>query len=211
MQSTCGLSIAARTRSVGLLVERRVERGDDPVELGEHLVGDVERRRPRGCSPRSRAGSRNGVSCSLSSLDLLPLRLEPAVAEVVRVVGDAEELVAARLRGARHLLDRRSCRPPTRSSGSAARRAGRRSSTSVGQLAVPRRLELAGVLAQLRRDRARSRGTRRAPPRSRCVTTSPVSTAVTPYSEIESPRRCASSRSATLWSFEPVKCWSRLP
>ena len=41
--------------------------------------------------------------------------------------------------------------------------------------------------------------------------TSPVSTTVTPYSETEKPRRCASSRSATLWSFEPVKCCSRLP
>ena len=41
--------------------------------------------------------------------------------------------------------------------------------------------------------------------------TSPVSTVVTPYSEMESPRRTASSRIATLWSFEPVKCWSRFP
>ena len=34
---------------------------------------------------------------------------------------------------------------------------------------------------------------------------------VTPYSETEKPPRWASSRSATLWSFEPVKCCSRLP
>ena len=33
MQSTCGLSIAASMRSVGLAVEGGVERGDDPVEL----------------------------------------------------------------------------------------------------------------------------------------------------------------------------------
>ena len=32
-----------------------------------------------------------------------------------------------------------------------------------------------------------------------------------PYSETDSPRRTAASRSATLWSFEPVKCWSRFP
>ena len=32
-----------------------------------------------------------------------------------------------------------------------------------------------------------------------------------PYSEIESLRRTASSRRATLCCFEPVKCWSRLP
>ena len=43
------------------------------------------------------------------------------------------------------------------------------------------------------------------------VRTSPDSTSVIPYSEIENPRRWASSRIATLWLFEPVKCWSRLP
>ena len=31
------------------------------------------------------------------------------------------------------------------------------------------------------------------------------------YSETERPSFTARSRSATLWSFEPVKCWSRLP
>ena len=43
------------------------------------------------------------------------------------------------------------------------------------------------------------------------VKTSPVSVFWIPYSEIESLRRTASSRSATLCCFEPVKCWSRLP
>ena len=43
------------------------------------------------------------------------------------------------------------------------------------------------------------------------VKTSPVSVFWMPYSEIESLRRTASSRSATLCCFEPVKWWSRLP
>ena len=43
------------------------------------------------------------------------------------------------------------------------------------------------------------------------VKTSPVSVSWMPYSEIESLRRTASSRSATLCCFEPVKWWSRLP
>ena len=40
---------------------------------------------------------------------------------------------------------------------------------------------------------------------------SPVASSRMPYSETCSPRRTAASRSATLWSLEPVKCWSTLP
>ena len=187
MQSTCGLSIAARTRSVGLAVERRVERRHDPVELGEHLVVDVERPVGPDVRPRSRGGRGTASAARSTCFDLLPLRLQPAVAEVVRVVGDAEEPVpAARAAAAISSIVflpsddhvEWQCISPRRSP----------SSTSSGQppcRARPR---------ARRRSRAapagctRSRGRRRALPR-RGVTTSPVSTTVTPYSEIESPRR----------------------
>ena len=46
MQSTCGFSIAARTRSVIFFSSRRergVDAGDDPVERGDQVVGVVER------------------------------------------------------------------------------------------------------------------------------------------------------------------------
>ena len=39
----------------------------------------------------------------------------------------------------------------------------------------------------------------------------PVSTSSTPYSLTLSPRRTASSRSATLCALEPVRCCSRFP
>ena len=78
------------------------------------------------------------------------------------------------------------------------------------QLAAPRRRELAAVLAQLGRD------VRVAEVRVQLLLVRggehlPVSVFVTPYSETQKPRRTASSRRATLCSFEPVKCWSRLP
>ena len=97
--------------------------------------------------------TRNGLEPRVHRLDLAPLRLDPALAEVVRVVGQAEELVAAGRGGARHLLDRRL----------AVGRPGRVAVHLAPQVAeldehrqapVPRRLELAAVLAQLRRDEA---------------------------------------------------------
>ena len=79
-----------------------------------------------------------------------------------------------------------------------------------GEIAVPRGRDLGRALAQLRRRRSiAEEGVQVV--LVACVTTFPDSTSVTPYSEIESPRRCASSRSAMLWSFEPVKCCRTLP
>ena len=190
-------------------VERGVERGDHPVELGEHVVVDVE----RAVGPDVRldpAEHAKRLQARVDLVDLLPLRLEPAVAEVVRVVGEAQEPVAAALRGERHLLDR----------ALAVRRPGRVAvhlAAEVAELderrklAVSRRRDLGRPLAELGRRRAVAEvrvelvlaRVRDDLARSR--------RSVTPYSEIESPRRCASSRSAMLWSFEPVKCWRTLP
>ena len=57
----------------------------------------------------------------------------------------------------------------------------------------------------------RSRGARRPRASVSQVSTSPLSVSVMPCSETERPRATASSRSCTLWAWEPVKCWSRLP
>ena len=212
MQSTCGFSIAPSMRSVGLRSKRGVDRGDHPVEPRQHLVGEVERSRSARMvdldAVRMRKGARRAFSASISSR----LRLEPSLAQVVGVIGDREVLVAARHRGERHLLDRALARPPT--SVVCACRSPRRSptrSTSAGSVAAARRLELAGVLAQLGRDVLVAEELVELLLGAGGVRSRPSRPSVTPYSEIESPRRTASSRSATLCSFEPVKCWSRLP
>ena len=95
--------------------------------------------------------SRKGASRLLTRVDLLVLRRHPALAQVVRVVGDREVLVAARDGLERHLLD-----------GVVPVRRPRRVRVEVplqlleldelGQRPLARRLQLAGVLAQLGRD-----------------------------------------------------------
>ena len=125
------------------------------------------------------------------------------------MVGDRQVRVAARLRGERHLLHRvlAVLRP---------RRVGVEVAAQIallderGQLAVARRLQLARGLAQLGRDELVAEPLVQLPSEVN-VCTSPDSTSLIPYSEIDSPRRWASSRIATLWFFEPVKCWSRFP
>ena len=47
----------ALRETVARLALSRVEADLHPLELREHVVGEVERRRPGGCRPRSRAGS----------------------------------------------------------------------------------------------------------------------------------------------------------
>jgi hypothetical protein len=85
-------------------------------------------------------------------VDLAPLRLHPALAEVVRVVGQREEAVAASLARARHLLDRRlPVRRPRRVAVELADEVA--DLDERGRPPFARGLELAAVLAQLRRDR----------------------------------------------------------
>jgi hypothetical protein len=124
-----------------------------------------------------------------------------------RVVGVREVLVAAGERGLRHLLDRVApvggdrvrvhvaLRSPPRS-GAGSRRRGR--------------LELAAVLAQLGRDPRQAEALvdlllgRAAVRLAGRVVEDPV------LGDVQA-LRTAASRSATLCSLEPVKCWSRLP
>ena len=86
-------------------LERGVHRRDDPVELREHLVGDVERAVGADVDLDS-AQHPERLHALVDGFDLPPLRLHPPVAQVVRVIGQAEEPVAATLRLRRHLLDR---------------------------------------------------------------------------------------------------------
>ena len=94
MQSTCGLSIAPRIRSVGL-------RSNDVCSdaTTQSSSASVGRRHVEGAvgadvhlDPAEHA---KRLQPRVELGDLLPLGLEPAVAEVVRVVGDAEEAVPA--------------------------------------------------------------------------------------------------------------------
>ena len=94
-----------RMRSVGLRSNDVWSEATTQSSSREHLVLDVER--PVRADVRlDPAEDAERLQPLVDLLDLLPLRLEPAVAEVVRVVGQAEEAVAAALRGAGHLLDR---------------------------------------------------------------------------------------------------------
>ena len=132
-------------------VERCVERGDDPVELGEELVGDVDG--PVGADVGLDAAQHpERLDAGVDLLDLLPLRLHPPLAQVVRVVGQRQEPVAERTGGVRHLLDRRL---PVGRPGRVAVELTHevRHLDERRQPALAGRLELAGVLAELRRDR----------------------------------------------------------
>ncbi len=85
--------------------ERGMDRGDDPVARGEQLVRHVERavgadvdldplEHGEGCEPL------------VERVDLLPLRFQLAVAQVVGVIGEDEVPIALGDAGAGHLLDR---------------------------------------------------------------------------------------------------------
>ena len=93
MQSTCGLSIAASTRSVGLRSSEVCS--DATTQSSSASTSSGTSTTPLAVmfasTPRS---TRNGSSRALTAVDLAPLLLDPPVAKVVRVIGEAEELVA---------------------------------------------------------------------------------------------------------------------
>ena len=114
MQSTCGSSIAARIRSVGLRSNDVWSEATTQSSSASTLAGTSTS--PLAVmfasTPRS---TRNGFMRAFTIVDLLPLLLDAALPEVVRVIGQAQEGVAARRRRRGHLLDRRlSVRRPRR-------------------------------------------------------------------------------------------------
>ena len=75
-------------------VERRVERGHDPVQLGEDRVVDVD----RAVGPDIRldaAKDAERLDAGVHLVDLPPLSLHPPVAQVVRVVCQREVAIPA--------------------------------------------------------------------------------------------------------------------
>jgi hypothetical protein len=120
--------------------ERGVDRRDHPVEPGERLVrtSSVPFARMFTSTPCS---SRNGFSFAFSAASSFACAAS-ALAQVVRVVGDREVGVAARLRGERHLLHRRlAVRGPRRVRVQVAAQVALLDEHR--KLAAPRRLELA--------------------------------------------------------------------
>ena len=97
--------------------------------------------------------------------DLLGLRLEPPVAQPPRVVADRDVATAAVLGRQHHLLERRTAVRPVRVHVEVALQVGELDEAR--QLAVARRLELAPVLAQLRRNPGVAEVRVDAPPRPR--------------------------------------------
>ena len=135
-----------RSRVLGL-----VDGGDDPVEQREILLGDVDL--AVHADVRLDAGEdRELREAGAQPLDLLELGVQAPLAEVVRVVGDGVVVVAARDRPLEHLLERAlAVGRPVRVRVQVAAHVG--DGDEGRQLAAPRRLELARVLPQLRRDR----------------------------------------------------------
>src|SRR5437763_3737980 len=132
-------------------VRRVVHRRDYPVERREILVCHVHL--AARADVRLDAGEDPELRKSLPrSLDLLELRLQTSLAEVVRVVSDRVVLVSARDRTLEHLLERalavgRPVRVRVQVAADVAQL------DELRKLASPGSLQLAGVLAQLRRDR----------------------------------------------------------
>ena len=194
MQSTCGFSIACSTRSVGSLSKLVCTDAITQSSCSRIVVGDVELAVGADVhlDPLQDPERRQRL---VERVDLLPLQLQPPVAQPRRVVADREVLVPERLRGAGHLLERRL---PVRP-----RRVRVQVAAQVAALDEHRQLAAAGGRRARRRSRAaragctRSRGARTAPPRPRRVNSSPVSMFVTAYSETESragPRPRAAPR-----------------
>ena len=159
-----------REHALGRVVSKReCTEATTQSSVREVVVGHVERRRSRGCSPRPLRGAgaarRARRSASISS----SCCSQPALAQAVRVVADRVVLVAARAApprpSPRACPCRRDqvvcvCRSPRRS----------RSSTSSGSSPRARGLELAARSRAARAGSARSRGTRRPRPRrANCV------------------------------------------
>ena len=134
--------------------EGGVQRGDDPVEAAELLVGEVERAVGADVDLDAAQHAEGGEPL-VERGDLGGLLLEAAVTQALRVIADRHVLVAARDRRGRHLLEARAAvRPGGVAVQLAAQRAG---GDEVGQAAAPARVEpggaeLAGALAQLRWD-----------------------------------------------------------
>ena len=151
MQSTYGLSIASSTRSVGR------------VSCAWWTEATTQSSRARSSSGTSTSPLVRMFASTPARilqlriprahlLDLLELRGHAAVAEIVGVVGDRVVRVAARDRRLDHLLQRAlPVRGPVRVRVQVA--AHLSELDELRQLPAPRRLELAVVLAQLRRDR----------------------------------------------------------
>ena len=132
-----------------VLVEARVDRGHHPVELLEDVVGDVELavRADVHLDPLQDPEGRERL---VERVDLLPLLLQPPVAQARRVVAHREVLVPERLRGAGHLLDRRLPVRPGRVGVQVAAQVAALDEDR--QLTAARGGQLAAVLAQLGRD-----------------------------------------------------------
>ena len=150
MESTCGFSIAPHSRSVGS--RWNAEWIDATTQSRSASTSSGTSSEPSARMLTSTPfSSRNGRELLVDGIDLPVLRLHPALPQVVRVVGDREVLVAALDRRERHLLD-----------GVVPVRRPRRVRVQIAlelsqldelrQRPVARRLQLAGVLAQLRRD-----------------------------------------------------------
>ena len=160
----------------------------------------------------------SSVSSGQRRVDLAdPLDLSPelvsrdvgAEAHRRRVVGDRQVLVAGGERRRGHLLDRGGAVGRGRVAVQVALEVGGRDELREGAVRAPPRARRGPRAAPVR---CRPSRAARRPPASvaqRCVI--PVLSSSTPYSETCRPRRTAKSRSATLCSLEPVRCWSTLP
>ena len=188
MMSTCGFSIARSIRSViccrswlnaecteattmssaarqSSARSMRAVGPDVALDAGEQPDA-VPGRRPRESAPRARARA-----------------LVEAVGHRQRlaVIGDRDVLEPGVARRLRHRPRRRPCRR-FRSCACAGRHADRASSIRRGSACASRRLDLAAVLAQLRRHPRRGRAPRRCPPRVAPATRSSSAMRNSPYS-----------------------------
>ena len=143
--------------AVGALPLRDVQRGDDPVELVQQVVGQVERAVAHDVdlAARQQLEAVERLADAVHRLDLAAhvVGLEAdAHAHAAGVVGDRDVLVSARPHGLDEIEQRvlAVAAPVAVQVQVAAQVAG---STSSGRLVGARELELAVVLAQLGRDR----------------------------------------------------------
>ena len=197
MQSTYGFSIAASTRSVGSLSKpscaptrrpSRARRGSSSATSSSPFDADVDL---DALQDRERHAARSSASIA-SAAARAARRAAAASGRRPRSTRSP-----SRPRGATIAVERVLARP-TRSCACAGRRAGRASSTSFGSSPLPRRVELAAVLAQLAAGSTRSRGRRTPPPRSRTSAPRRSRPRRSRTRRPRGPRRTAASRSATL-------------
>ena len=105
MQSTCGLSIAVMRRSVGLL--SNAEWSDAKTHSHSARTSSGRSREPSArIADLDPAEDPERLQPAVQLGDLAPLRLEPPLAQVVRVIGHGDVGVAERLGGFGHLLER---------------------------------------------------------------------------------------------------------